>query len=307
MLLSRSLAFNTLRAYGTGIRQYHQFCNSHNIPPLPLTEFIVENFAVSLCTRVGYKTIIVYLYGVQYWSKIQGCRVLIKFMPRLRYVLSAIRRVQGNTFKRPSRPPVTWHMLERICAFITKSESPVDADMLTSAVLLALFGLLRVSEYTTPSTSAFDEAIHLTVSDVAVHWDRRVAIVYIKMSKTDPFRDGVHIRVGMLDHYLCPVRALVRYLSRRGPRHGPLFMFRNGAYLTRARILDIMTRALPNHPNVNTHSFRRGGASALASAGTPDHIIQLMGRWKSNAFKEYIQLNDDFVVEAHKSMVGYKP
>ena len=40
----------------------------------------------------------------------------------------------------------------------------------------------------------------------------------------------------------------------------------------------------------STHSLRIGGASALAAAGVPDYIIQLMGRWKSICFLMYIRL-----------------
>jgi hypothetical protein len=38
-----------------------------------------------------------------------------------------------------------------------------------------------------------------------------------------------------------------------------------------------------------THSLRIGGATALAVAGTPHHIIQQFGRWKSNQFLKYIR------------------
>ena len=243
-----------------------------------------------------------YLCGVQYWSKLQGGTTLIKKMPRLHYVKTAIRRVQGSMYNKPARTPVSWHMLERICAFIACTESAHDADMLTSAVLLAFFALLRVSEYTTPSSSTFDESIHHSVSDVAVIWTRRIATINIKVSKTDPFREGVCLKVGMLGHYLCPVRALARYLLIRGPRPGPLFLFRNGAHLTRARILDILTRALPDIPNINTHSFRRGGASALAAAGIPDTTIRVLGRWKSNAYADYIEFTDGFFITANRAM-----
>ena len=41
---------------------------------------------------------------------------------------------------------------------------------------------------------------------------------------------------------------------------------------------------------VSTHSLRIDGASALAAAGVPDYIIQLMGRWKSICFLMYIRL-----------------
>ena len=302
MLLSRALAPNTVTTYRTGINHYLKFCSQVLVSPLPLTENIIENFCASLYSRVSYKAIKVYLCGVQFWSKLHGCPVLIKNMPRLEYVTKAIRRAQGGRFSRPLRPPITWRMLRRICAFVAQSELPFDSDMLTAAVLLAYFGLLRVSEYTSPSSTSFDGSAHLGVSDVDIQWERRVALVTIKMSKTDPFRAGVTVRVGVLSHYLCPVHALVRYLIRRGSSPGPLFLFRNGAYLTRAHVLDVLVRSLPDIPNVNTHSFRRGGASALAAANTPSHVIQVLGRWRSNAYAQYIQLDDDFLVQANKNM-----
>jgi hypothetical protein len=40
-----------------------------------------------------------------------------------------------------------------------------------------------------------------------------------------------------------------------------------------------------------SHSYRIGGASALAAAGVPAYMIQLMGRWKSLAFMDYIRLS----------------
>ena len=275
-------------------------------PPVPLVESLLENFVVFLSARIGYKSIKTYLAGVQYWSKLQGCNILIKFMHRLKYVLSGIRRTQGKDFEKGTRPAITWDMLQRICAFIAHTELPHDRDMLTSAVLLAFFGLLRVSEYTCPSPIEYDEEAHLSVQDVAVLWHRSHATVNIKMSKTDPFRDGVKIKLTVLGHYLCPVHALARYLMRRVDTPGPLFIFQNGAYLTRSRVVDLLQRALPHIPNINTHSFRRGGATALASAGTPAHIIQIMGRWKSNAFAKYIEIPDEFIADAHKSMVKLK-
>ena len=147
MLLDRSLAPNSFSTYKVGIRQYLAFCRQFALPPFPLSEKILENFCTSLSARVAHKSIKVYLCGVQFWSKLQGGTVLIKNMLRLEYVLMAIRRFQGNSFNRPTRTPITLNMLEEICAFISITESPYDRDMLTSAVLLAFFGLLRVSVF----------------------------------------------------------------------------------------------------------------------------------------------------------------
>jgi len=40
-----------------------------------------------------------------------------------------------------------------------------------------------------------------------------------------------------------------------------------------------------------SHSFRIGAASLAAEQGLSDAQIWLMGRWKSNAFKQYIWIN----------------
>ena len=293
------MAPSTWAAYQTGIRHYLSFCAQFSLDPLPLSEVMLENFSSSLQLRVAYKSLKVYLCGVQYWAKLHNCKVLVSDMPRLQYVLRGIRRFQGDKFSRAVRPPVTWALLQVVCAFISRSEAPFDRDMLLSAVLLAFFGLLRVSEYTSPSPSRFVPSACLTIHDVSINWSRGVALICIKQSKTDPFRLGVTVRVGVIQHRLCPVSALVRFLARRGPRPGPLFLFQDGRYLTRAHVQNLLVRSLPFVPHVNTHSFRRGGASALAAAGTPAHVIQVLGRWRSNAFTLYLDFPDRFLTAAN--------
>ena len=293
------MAPSTWSTYFSGIRQYVSFCSMFSVDPLPLSEVTLENFSASLQLRVAYKSIKVYLSGVQFWAKLHGCPVLVADMPRLQYVLRGIRRFQGDKFKRAPRPPVTWALLQRVCAFVACSEAPFNRDMLLSAVLLAFFGLLRVSEYTAPSASRFDPSVCLSVRDVTISWARGVALIYIKQSKTDPFRVGVTVRVGVIQHRLCPVVALIRFLARRGSRPGPLFLFLDGRFLTRAHVRDLLKRSLPLLPNVNTHSFRRGGASALAAAGAPAHVIQVLGRWRSNAFSVYLDFPDNFMSSAN--------
>jgi len=95
--------------------------------------------------------------------------------------------------------------------------------------------------------------------------------VKIKASKTDPFRSGCIIRLAAIPHNaLCPVTVMRRYLAVRGLRVGPLFIFHNGAFLTRKFGVAFLHISLPGVPNINTHSFRIGGASAALSAGASD-------------------------------------
>ena len=301
LLLSHALAPNTVNTYRTGVNHYFRFCRRFGIRPMPLSEPVLENFCVSLHWRISAKSIRVYLCGIQLWSTLNGGRVLIEHMLRLDYVLRAIRRVQGNSFARPTRTPITWPLMRTICAYIANTEPPFDREMLLAAVLLAFFGLLRVSEYTSPSPTRADQS-GLAVQDVHIDWARRLAFIHIKKSKTDPFRLGVTIRVGVVAHQLCPVTALFRYLQLRGLQPGPLFRYSNGRLLTRINVFELLTRSLPHLPNVNTHSFRRGGATALAAAGVSSDVIRIVGRWKSDAYTRYVQFPDNFFVQANTNM-----
>ena len=40
-----------------------------------------------------------------------------------------------------------------------------------------------------------------------------------------------------------------------------------------------------------SHSFRRGGATYLFRQGIPGELIQVMGDWKSEAYKVYLEID----------------
>jgi len=47
----------------------------------------------------------------------------------------------------------------------------------------------------------------------------------------------------------------------------------------------------------SSHSFRIGAATVAAQRGIPDHQIQLMGRWTSNAYQLYIRTPADVLAK----------
>ena len=163
---------------------------------------------------------------------------------------------------------------------------------------------MRVSEYTCPGAVLFSPDLQLSPHDVQINFHRRLAYIHLKASKTAPFRVGACVRLGTTNYPLCPVSALIRYLAIRGNRPGSLFLFENGRYLTRQHVSSVLRRSLGASVNVNTHSLRIGGASALAAVNTPDYVIQLLGRWRSDAFREYIALPDAFITARQVQMAA---
>ena len=52
-----------------------------------------------------------------------------------------------------------------------------------------------------------------------------------------------------------------------------------------------MTAGL-SHGRWNGHSFRRGAATWAADVGISETEIQTLGRWRSDAYKAYIEYSD---------------
>lgn len=166
--------------------------------------------------------------------------------------------------------------------------------MLWAAFCLGFFGFLRAGEFTCPPHAVLAPEV-LTAEDVAVdsHVDPAHMTVHLKQSKTDPFGAGFTLHLGRTGEVLCPVAAMLGYLALRPPGPGFLFRFRDGSTLSRPRLCTELRRALAltgiDTAGFSGHSFRIGAATTAASVGISDSLIQMLGRWKSAAFLEYIR------------------
>jgi len=293
--MMEGVALSTRRSYTSGMNRYQSFCISYRIPVFPLYEHNLSPFVYTIFQQgLRFETIKVYLCGIQFFSNMFGYRTDLGSMTQLRYLCRAIRRNQGPS-PRQQRQPITPAHLRTMLSFLSSARfSSQDKYMWRCVILTAFFGLLRVSEYTLPSCTAFDQNIHLSVRNVTL--SPLMATILIKTSKTDPFRTGATIRLQSIQNPLCPVHALRDYLNlRRRLPEGPLFILSNGHHLTRQYVVAFLSLSLPSAINLNTHSFRIGGASTAAASGVPDSIIQIMGRWRSDTYKRYLRLDESIL------------
>ena len=170
----------------------------------------------------------------------------------------------------------------------------------------AFFGFLRVSEFTIPSKDSYNSSRHLSLQDVTV--DNRTKSyllqLFLKQSKTDPFEQGAQVYVGATDTTICPVKAVLSYRARRNSRPGPLFITKEGKGWTnsmfRSALQSLMGKLKLNRHHYNTHSFRIGAATSASLANISDTHIQMIGRWRSNAFQRYIRPPPTEVVKLSK-------
>ena len=160
---------------------------------------------------------------------------------------------------------------------------------------MGFFGFMRAGEFTVKSQSDFDPSVSLNTSDISVDSCEHPSTVrvFLRQSKTDPFRQDVSIYFGKTQGDLCPVSAILAYIGIRPPVRGPLFVYRDGSFLTRDKLIGALKQALctagMDTKGYSGHSFRIGAATTAALKGVEDSVIKMLGRWESSAYQRYLR------------------
>ena len=213
---------------------------------------------------------------------------------RLELALKGLRRRRPRA--NDTRLPITAYILRVIKTSLSAKPYDFDCIMLWAACCLGFFAFLRSGELTVPSAAGFDPKWHLTPMDIAVdNQSSPIAVqITLKGSKTDQTRKKIQLYIGRSHNDICPVAALLTYLSVRGIDTGPLFRLENGQPLTRQNLVSLIKSALqsqgvdPTH--YSGHSFRIGAATTAAACGIGDATIQTLGCWKSDSYVRYIRI-----------------
>ena len=296
--LRSGLADSSRLSYTSGQDHWLRFCWIYSAPIFLSggidDEAKLMRFCSILSRSCSYKTIKSYLVSVRslHVDHAKGDPLLGKIT--LERLLRGIRRQLGDNSVQ--KRALLASMLRAGREKLFHHSNPTDRAT-WAAVSLAWHGLLRCSEFVPLSTGKFDPEVQLCVRDVEffpAFGAPTHAIVTVKASKADPFHHGQIVVVAATGTDLCAVQALRQMFLLSGKRRpdDALFVREDGRPLCRSHInravqgMAVLAGVPKSH--YGTHSLRRGGATALFNAGFSRDFIQLMGRWKSDAFKLYI-------------------
>ena len=184
----------------------------------------------------------------------------------------------------------------------------MDNIMLWAVCCMCFYGFLRSGEVTLVLGQECDPEADLSEGDVALDdlVNPTVVRVHIKASKTDPFRQGVYVYLGVTGNDLCPVATVSAYLAVHGREPGPFFRFVSGTALTRDALIRQLRSALSQFDvdisQYSGHSFRIGAATTAAAVGLEDSLIKTLGCWQSTACQLYMRLPHDRLASISKKL-----
>ena len=312
-----ALAERTKAAYASGVNTFMMFCTLYNINFLH-AQWVGDEaamvFFVCYCAKVrnlAHATIKLYLAGIRNYCIVKGLEYPFNktnFQPmlQLKLILRGIKK--ARTPSPIQRLPITAAIVDRLFYFLNGKMFDQYTDaLMRAAIAVAYFGFLRCGEFTTIN-NIFDPQTNICLGDVTMHINE--ACLVLKASKTDPFRLGVSVSYFKVNCSFCPIEALRNFLGLRirfaNSPYTPLFLFENYSHLTRLTFLDLLHRTCKiaglNSNQFKGHSFRIGAATSAASKGIQDHMIQCLGRWRSDAYKTYVRVEKSAIKTAHEKM-----
>jgi hypothetical protein len=297
----------TISSYGTGARSYVQFMESRSLRPWPVTPVEYCGWLHTLPPRVQVPSMRVYKAGVRDASILEGHGWPMEGNEFVRRTMRFLER------KFPSKPkgqkvPITVGVLYKILPLLDgwpdMSCMSAEDRVFAAASVIGLSGFLRGGEFLESKQSDRDVLLAMDVC-LRLIGDRDAVVVLVRQPKTRPWLSTVAVPCfgNVFNDAFCPVRLWREYWSRC-PEFGtkgvssPAFVLK-GKPLSRdymvTRTTSLMIAAnvsfidqKGDRMSVKAASWRSGAVCSAVQAGVPAQNIMFLGRWTSEAWKNYL-------------------
>ncbi len=210
-----------------------------------------------------------------------------KTLPPIRIIQKTAAAIRKARPSQDTRLPISVTQLQLICQAVKLMYiSKFLRDMFIAAFLLSFYAFLLPGEVAKSHNS-------LKFKDVTIQQD--TVSLKFRRFKHSKGRSHVINIFSPKSQVLCPIKALSKYVHRRGYNKGKLFVYQDGSPITYShmkRVFQQATRKAGICGKFSLHSFRIGAATHAAATGFSEPAIRSMGRWHSSSARLYVRIPD---------------
>ena len=285
--LGQAIDTSTLKSYSSALNSYLAFVRLHDFPVEP-TPDTLSFYTVFMCSHIKPGSVTTYLSGLcqqlePYFPNVRAARL----SPLVERTLKGCHRLKGVAAKRKRALTIP----DLILVYNDLHNSPLYDDQLFLTMLFSgFFALMRLGELSFPNDKELQNWRKVIKRSSVIITDDRYEFD-LPANKSDPFFEGNHIIIQKTQYCdLNPLSVFQTYLNNRDskfPLSSPLWLTSKGEVPTRYFFMSRMKHYFDQ--DVGGHSMRAGGATTLAERGVPTSLIQMIGRWSSDAFLIYIR------------------
>ena len=297
VVIGKSWEESTLTAYGSGLLNYHVFCDQKGIPEeerAPASPTLIGAFIASIAGTYSGSTIDNYVYGIRAWHILHGVKWQME-MAELEALLRAAEKSTPHTSRRKKRVPYTPDFILAIRGQL-ELDKQRDAAVY-SCLTTAFYTAGRLGEFTVPRLGAFEKERHVKPADVRIEHDRNglsSTVFHIPKTKSSPIQ-GEDLSWSKQTGDTDPEAALAHHMElNKPPADGHLFAYlhKDGKRrpLTKPEFIRTVAAAARKaglDPRQG-HGIRIGATLEYLLRGTPFEVMKVKGRWASDAFLVYL-------------------
>ncbi len=254
------------------------------------------------------------------------------YVPRLQALVQAYKRDDPE----PTRTwPVTLTILHALLSLPVPALRAVEYQLSRDLAIVGFYFLCRPGEYAASRSGDQGRSSPFHLQDVSFRtgagrylaaskcslndvWSGTKAVLTYTDQKNAVRGESIgHSLSG--DPWLCPVRALQRLVSyhkdRYSPPDTPLYtyydIYNNKPEVTTSIITYYLRSAaatVQQHTGVSptkiqAYGLRSGGATTLLCAGVGETVVELVGRWKSDAMRRYLRAHAHNITTEHAKLM----
>lgn len=283
-------ASSSKKSYSTHLKRYFEFCARIGRPPVPAPPEMIAQYAAYPARHIAPSSVWQYLIIIRLLHLEAGRPNPMEDNWFIKSTLTGIDRLLGRPVKR--RTPVHPTLLMSIWLHLNM-DTLLDS-MFWAAALLMFYGLLRKSNLFPDTVRQFDHKKQFVRSDFVAKPDGSI-VVNVKYSKTNQFnKRPFNLKLLQFHHVLSPTAALHHAFKQSLlPAVSPAFvMSLRGEPMTGRVFNDKFKKVVESvgldNSTFSSHSFRRGGACWALQCGVPGEIVQQLGDWQSDCYKQYL-------------------
>ena len=227
IVMGKSWEESTLAAYGSGLLNFHVYCDQKGIPEeehAPTSPILINAFISSLAGAYSGSTIDNYLCSIHAWHIFHGVRWQMD-TAELEVLLRAAEKSTPPTSRRKKQVPYTTDFILAIRGQL-KLDQPQDAAVY-SCLTSTFYTAACLGEFTVPNLTAFNREMHVKPSDIRIEYDRNglsSTVFHIPKTKASLHSEDVSWskQAGDTD----PKAALAHHMaSNKPPEDGHLFAY----------------------------------------------------------------------------------
>lgn len=295
-IIRRALADKSKKIYLSYWLHFVEYCRGVGIgASLPINEIDMVNFLSHLLLGKKYctSTITSHVSALSYIHKLFGLKDFSKSFLVHQFLKGAQK---ASPRQQDKRLPITYDLLQKMIeASKTTIRSRYERVTFATMCIVAFYGFLRVGEMCVKAHRASVSVIQR--QDVQFIFDAKKIVgteLCIQQFKHSTQPVTLFLPINVHSTEMCATKALRRYFDMAKHVTGPLFQMTDKSPIT----YTIFSKHLHNVISYlgydaklyTSHSFRIGAATHAAKSGFSEDSIKKMGRWKSNAIKNYVRL-----------------